>query len=105
LSWEAIRAIFEIAIFFISGGASVYVYLTRRNESAAKRTGHRLDDHQGRITKLEGAIGFAPTHDDVTGLKTAVARLEAETTGQTELLKGLTRQVDRINQWLIDRAK
>jgi predicted component of type VI protein secretion system len=112
LNWEAARLVFEAITFLVAGGASVYVYLSNRNAATNRRIGtvareihERVDGHEHRLTKVEAAVGIAPTHDDIAGLKEGVARLQAESAGQTELLRRLTAQVDRINEWLIDRAK
>lgn len=65
----------------------------------------RLGDHETRLGQLESVMRFLPTHNDMTTVKTELASLSSETKGQTTLLERLTKQVDRINEWLIDRAK
>lgn len=105
MNWEAMRLEFEAITFLISGGAAMYVYMSKRHEASSKRISTRLENHETRISRVEASVGLAPTHSDITGLKEGLARLQAESSGQTELLRRLTTQVDRINEWLIDRAK
>ncbi len=61
-----------------------------------------ITDLDTRVTRIEAS---SATHKDMVELKTDVAALKSETSGQTELLQRLTNQVDRINQWLINKAK
>lgn len=112
LNYDAIKIWIDVAQFLITGGIGVYIYLVNRGEAIDKRiskfkeeANKSLTDHENRIGQVEAVMKFLPTHNDMTSVKSQLAGLQAETEGQTALLERLTKQVDRINEWLIDRAK
>lgn len=112
MNYDALKIWIDVAQFAITGAIGIYIYLVNRGEAIDKRvskfkdeTFRKLGDHEGRLGRLEAVMQFLPTHNDMTSVKSELAKLSAETKGQTALLESLTKQVDRINEWLIDRAK
>lgn len=112
MTYDAIKIWVDVAQFLITGAIGVYIYLVNKNDATDKRITNlsdqndkRLDDHHGRISRIEETLKHMPTHNDLTGLKEDVAALKAETNSQTQLLERLEKTVGRISEWLIDRAK
>ena len=111
MNYDAIKIWIDVAQFLITGGIGVYIYLVNRGEAIDKRisrfkeeTGKTLTDHSGRIGQIEAVMKYLPTHNDMRTVTASLAKLSADNEGQTALLERLTKQVDRINEWLIDRA-
>ena len=112
MDYDQVKIWIDVGQFLITGAIGVYIYLVNKNDATNKRIAKverdsdlRLDDHEGRITTMEAAMKFLPTHTDMTQVASSIASLQATAEGQTELLQRLTKQVDRVNDWLIDRAK
>lgn len=112
MNYDAIKVWVDIAQFIITGAIGVYIYLVNKSDATNERIStlaedhdERLDDHQGRIARIEEAMKHMPTHDDLDELKRNVATLQAETRGQTQLLERLEKTVGRISDWLITQAK
>jgi oligoendopeptidase F len=112
VNYDAIKIWVDVAQFFITGAIGVYIYLVNKSDATNERIStlaedhdERLDDHQQRLSRVEEAIKHMPTHDDLSGIKSDIASLKAETQGQTQLLERLEKTVSRISDWLIERAK
>lgn len=112
MSYDAIKIWVDVAQFLITGAIGVYIYFVNRGDATNERITNmaedydeRLDDHQGRISRVEETLRHMPTHDDLDVLKQDVSALKAETRGQTQLLERLEHTVGRISDWLIGKAK
>ncbi len=105
MSYEEAKIWIDVAQFVLTGAIGVYIHVVKKSDATNKRVDRIEKDHGNRLSKVEAAMPHVPTHNDMTQLHSDVAALKAETSGQTDLLKRLTAQVDLINQWLVNRAK
>lgn len=112
MSYDAMKIWIDVAQFLITGAIGIYIYLINKNDATNRRiakvekdTDTRLDNHASRIAKLEGAIEVLPTHQDMNQLNNKVGSLARETSQQTGMLEGLTKQVALIQEWLYGKAK
>ena len=119
MNYEALKLWIDVGQFVLTGGIGIYIYLVRKNDATVARVeklekvvDRRLDDHSKAIAELTGARASQPTHADmailrgeVTSVREAVAKLQAETEGQTRLMKAMGANVDRMADWLVQRAK
>jgi hypothetical protein len=119
VTYEALKLWIDLAQFILTGAIGVYMYLVRKNDATLARVAkleqkadERLDQHAAAIAELKGASSARPTHGDmdrlraeISGVKEAVASLQAENEGQTRLMKAMSANVDRMADWLVQRAK
>lgn len=112
MSWEAILVWVQIAQILLTGGMGVYVYVVGRGDAIHKKINKnaevaaiRFTELDRRLSTVEGAIPHLPTHNDMVGIKENIAKLQGETEGQTKLLEALAKSVERMNDWLVKRAK
>lgn len=123
-----IKILIDVAQFLLMGGIGIYIHLVNKNDATKDRidkveregrerynnlntvTDDRLDNHESRISKIEGLLNQAPTHDDigqvherVNELATAVAGISAMTAAQTEILKAIQGRLEMINNYLLNQ--
>jgi len=109
MTYDAIKIWVDVAQFVITGGIGVYIYLINKNDATNSRissfeasTDDRLDDHHTRLATVEAQIKQMPTHGDLGEVRESVASLQAETKNQTEILRGIQKQVSRLTDFLLD---
>jgi len=102
----------SIANFLITGFISYYLYNEKKNDTTNRRIADlesnadsRLDDLSRRVALVEGAMQQLPKHSDLDGIGDQLNKLARETSAQTATLTALEKQVGRIQEWLMEKAK
>lgn len=100
MSYQLASLAFGILQFLLTGGCCIYVYLSNKNKVTNDRIDKLTEDiygkvnqQNGRISKIEGHIKHAPTHDDLSKVydkinetSDCVSRLEGEFVGAKHTL-------------------
>jgi len=110
--WDVLPAELWIDIFqtVLTAAVGIYVWLVTRTRVNAARISKmeedldaRLDGHDRRLTRIEGAVEHGPTRDDLSRIHTridevaaAIARIEGES-------HAAARNLDLIHQHLLER--
>ena len=110
MNYEAWRFWIDILQTVLTAAVGVYVWLVTRTRVNAARISKmeddldaRLDGHDRRLTRIEGAVEHGPTRDDLGRIHTridevaaAIARIEGES-------HAAARNLDLIHQHLLER--
>ena len=117
--WDMWRFLWEVMITVIAFGSAIYAWLTRRHsvnktaiEAVDERAVNRDDarkadiaDCKVRLITLEQAVIHAPKADDLQRLRDAIADFSRELEGYKGMTSTLQRSVERMNSFLMERAK
>lgn len=111
LTWQSLLGL-GIPCFFALGGAvggalwwAVQHYFVRRDEfEAAVRT---RDEHFGRqearMTTLEAHLAALPSAEQMADLRGDFRALSAQISGMAAVQTSMARQVEMLNQFLLER--
>ena len=72
MDFEYIKLGFQVLQFFLTGGCCIYVFMSNKDRVTNDRISKleddfdsKFDQQSNRVSKLEGHIANAPTHDDL----------------------------------------
>lgn len=112
MSYDEVQIWVDVAQFAATAGVGLYIHFTKKNDRTNQRiddveedVDRRLDAHQDRIAKLEGGMSASPTHKDIDDLKKTVMNLARETSEQTGKIDAMGKQLGRVSDWLMNKAK
>ena len=101
---ETIKMAIDLGQFLVTGGIGIWLYIIRKNDTTNERVSaleadvdKRLDDHNTRLARVEAVQRNAVTQQEMS-------KLSSELSATTMLLKSVQSQLDRIQQWLINKA-
>jgi len=125
---EAAKFVFNVLQFLLTGGIGIYVYISNKQRVTRERvetvaseinqkldkmgteTDSRLDDHSGRITRVEETIRHLPVDDDLQNIREVVATaratvegLKAEVDGLRALMKPMQRTIELVHEYLLNQ--
>ena len=115
LNYDAAKFWFDVLQFILTLVIGVYVWVVNRHRVTHTRIdgleGHvdgKLNDHEKRLIIMEKEVEHLPNHDDVGVLRQRTAAIEGdikgvreELHGIRELMKPMSRSMDRINDYLL----
>ncbi|HEX7380863.1 MAG TPA: hypothetical protein VF265_01785 [Nevskiaceae bacterium] len=106
--WDALRLVFELTQALITVVLWLYVRGVNRHratlahiETLEAQLTRRLAQNDRRITHLEERGKYAPTAQDLNGLREAIARLAAEMAELRGAHTATMRAVERVNDRLM----
>lgn len=99
IDYSAWRFWFSVLQWVVTIGVALFVALDRvRNDSRAELSQAKatIDNIEKRVTRVEEALVHAPTHDDISNLRSELA-------GATAKLETVTRTLQRIEDYLLNK--
>ncbi len=114
---EIAKFAFSVLQFLLTGGIGIYVYISNKQRvtnanMAAMETDidDRLDDHSGRIARVEEAIKHLPSATDITNLRDLISRvggdvrgLEGKFNGVVDRLASVQHSLQIVNDYLLNK--
>lgn len=103
--------IFQIAHALLTGAVGFYVYLMKRSQVSADRLtamersiGTRLDGHDKRLSKVEAACLYAPTHQDLGKIYERINEVSGQVKKLNGGMEGISASVTLIHEHLLNRS-
>lgn len=112
MSWDEARFYLELGNIGLTGVVGLYVWITSKNRVTHARITQlendvdtRLDNLSTRMTAQEERAKHAPTHNDFIRVHERLDKLSEEISELCGASKAMNRQLDMINQYLLQERK
>lgn len=92
----------------ISLGTSITALLTsgsKRNAQELDKIKNQMSLHERQIQRIEGELKHLPDHQVVNELKLAIENMRGVMGVQAETMASIARTVQRVEQFLLEKAK
>lgn len=112
MNYEALKFYLELANLGLTCLVGIYVWITSRNRATNGRISKletdvddRLENLSARLIALEERAKHAPTHEDFKRVHERLDKLSEEVGELCGTVKALVRQLDLVNQHLLQARK
>lgn len=102
--------IFNIAHAMMTGAVGFYVWLVKKAQIGEerlvrmeKKIGSRLDEHDHRLSKVEAACIYSPTHKDLGKIYERINEMSCQVNGMSGAVTALQESVNLIHEHLLNR--
>lgn len=102
--------IFNIAHAMLTAMVGFYVWLVKRAQigedrliGIEKNIGVRLDDHDHRLSKVEAACVYSPTHQDLGKIYDRINEMSCQVNAMSGAVEALQGSVDMLHSYLLNR--
>lgn len=92
----------------ISLGTSITTFLTsgsKRNAEDLRDIRKQLNAHERHLERIDGEMAHLPDHQVVSELKLAIESMRGVMNVQAETMASISRTVQRVEQFLLEKAK
>lgn len=106
MNYEAMKVWVDIGQFLWMIAATVWVFWgdkDRETSGRVKQAENKIISHNGKLIRLEEQVKHIPSHDQIAEMRGDVQALKAQMESVDAHVKGVHRQLELINQYLLER--
>lgn len=108
MSYEAAKVWVDVFQFAWMIGATIWAFWGNKSKETQDKVDaveKRTQDHEKWLTRLNEQVKHLPTGTELEELVGDVKGLRAEVAGMSDAFKGVTRQLELINSYLLEQKK
>lgn len=105
---SAVKNYFDIAVAVLAIGNMIWNWMISRSMANKKAIDGIRDAHSelaDRLTKVEGHIDHAPTHNDLAKIYEYMREVAEDVNKMSGYMEGLSRSMDRVENKLLNEGK
>lgn len=105
MNYEAVKVWIDLLQFVWMVVATIWVFWGNKNKEINDRVAaaeEKIGDHQGWLTRINERLKHLPTSAEMEEIAGDVKGLKAEMTGVKDALKAISRQLELINEYLLE---